>query len=41
MRGHCLRMMRVSDDTLELTLKILKRKCPDSGIGLYHRIKFQ
>lgn len=41
MRDHCLRMMRVSDVILELTLKILKRKCPDGGIGLYLRIHFQ
>jgi len=40
-RDHSLRLMRVSDDILELTLKILKRKCPDSGIGLYLRIQFQ
>jgi len=34
-------MMRASDNILELTLKILKRKCPDGGIGLYPRIQIQ
>jgi len=33
--------MRASDDILELTLKILKPKCPDGGIDLYLRIQIQ
>jgi len=41
MRDHCLRMMRVSGDILELALKILKGKCPDGAIGLYLRVQIQ